>query len=206
MRSLIVFDAMGVIYKTSDDVADLLIPYLKKLSPDISGEKKRMLYHKLSLGQISSEHFFTRLGFSDMFPKIEKEYLNTCIELDNEFIPLINKIKQNYDIAMLSNDASEWSKHLRQRFNLNKYFKEFIISADVGFRKPSEEIYKIFLKKTKRNAVECIFIDDSIKNLKSAERLGFKTIWFNRNHENIEYSGLKVESHNQIYSILRSLT
>ncbi len=205
MRKLIVFDAMGVVYTTCDDVSGLLIPYLKKINPDISDKAVQQLYHKLSLGIINSEEFFSEFGFSNKFPEIQSDYLESCLVLDENFVPLAEKLKEKYDLAMLSNDASEWSKHLRNRFCLDDYFDYYVISGDAGFRKPSEEIYKILLEKANTIPQECVFIDDNVKNIETAENLGFNTIWFNRNKERIGRYGYTVESLPEIYNITNSI-
>jgi putative hydrolase of the HAD superfamily len=194
MKKLIVFDAMGVIYKTSDDIKDLLVPYLQSINNTLNTQKVYELYHSLSLGKMSSKEFFTKLGFSKNYSIIEKDYLDSCLKLDSEFIPLAENLKDNYQLAMLSNDVSTWSEFLREKFDLDKYFAASIISSDVGSRKPSHEIYQALLNKTNYKACDCIFIDDNINNLEAAKTLGFNTTWFNRNDEDKLYDGYTVKS------------
>ena len=44
--------------------------------------------------------------------------------------------------------------------------------------KPDQEIYKILLDRYGLKAEECVFIDDTEENVRSAEKLGFKGIVF----------------------------
>lgn len=182
MKNWLIFDAMGVIFTVSDDVKDLLIPFRGEHRS--SDEKTRDLYIKASLGQLSSKQFWLSLGFEN-WQETEKEYLSTYT-LDSNFIKTAEKLSQTYNLAMFSNDVSEWSAHLREKHNLNRLFKAVIISGDVGFRKPNKEIYEILLSKISAPASNCIFVDDNSKILLPAKEIGMKTILFNRNKADTE--------------------
>jgi len=205
MKKLIILDAMGVIYKTSDDIKNLLYPYLKKIDSKITFNRINKLYLELSLGKIASKDFFSQLGFLDEFPQIETDYLDTCLELDEGFLNLAGVLSEKYDLAMLSNDASEWSAYLRRKFGLDKYFITSVISGDIGIRKPSLEIYKVLLEKAERKAHDCVFIDDNIANLSAAKACDINTIWFNRNKEEKEYNGASVYTMRELIGAINSL-
>lgn len=55
-------------------------------------------------------------------------------------------------------------------------------------RKPQKEIYELALERIERRPEECIFVDNSVKNLKVAGELGIVPILFNRDKE--EYDGI----------------
>ncbi len=176
----IVFDAMGVIFKVGDDTRRLLIPMLKELAPSFSSQQIYDIYIEASLGNISAFDFWQKLGLGEDYPEIQDAYLDQYLTLDEFFKPAAEELAENYRLALLSNDLSEWSKHLRERHGLNEFFDEVIISADVHCRKPSEQIYNILLQRIGAQSGDCIFIDDSIENLKAAARLGIHTILYNR--------------------------
>ena len=176
----VVSDAMGVVYEVGDDTNDLLVPYVQELNPLISREKINEVYLTASLGRISSRQFWRDLGFGDRYPRIEEDYLTTCLRLDPGFKGTAEKLLRSYSLAMLSNDVAEWSVYLRAMFDLDKYFNAVIISGDVGYRKPGREIFDIFLGKVKAPASNCVFVDDSAKNLRAAAELGFRTVKFLR--------------------------
>ena len=189
MKKLIIFDAMGVIYEEGDDVGRLLFPYLKRYIPNLSFANLHELYIKLSLGQFSSEEFFSALGLLKKYPEIEKDYLDTCLELDGQFIPTVKSLSDKYDFAMLSNDASQWSGYLRKKYDLERFFSDIIISADVGCRKPSEKIFEILLDRNHMSAADCCFIDDNMNNIRAAQSIGMNAILFDRTAEEKNYSG-----------------
>ena len=57
-------------------------------------------------------------------------------------------------------------------------FDFVIFSNEVFTRKPYKKIYDLAVQKSGFDYVECLFIDDDKKNLKTAEQLRIKTILF----------------------------
>ncbi len=80
---------------------------------------------------------------------------------------------------------SEWSKKLRKRFRLEKYFEGFVVSGDAGARKPAPAIYHKLLELMQENPKNITFVDDNAKNLDSAAALGFHTILFRPMGDNV---------------------
>ena len=189
----IVFDAMGVIFKVGDDTGRLLIPMLRELVPALTKEQIYAAYIEASLGNLSAFDFWQRLGLGEDYPQIQNAYLDQYLTLDELFKPVAKEMAERYRLAMLSNDLGEWSNHLRKRHGLDELFDEVIISADVGLRKPSEQIYKLLLQRIGALPENCIFVDDSIENLKAAAKLGINTVLYNRD-KITDYDGHLINS------------
>ena len=111
---------------------------------------------------------------------MEKQYLDECLTIDPEFLEAAARLKENYNLAILSNDVSEWGTYLREKYGINELVEFAVISGDVGYRKPSEEIYQLALERTGTAPEDCVFIDDRDKNLKPALGLGMKAVRFLR--------------------------
>lgn len=184
----VILDVMGVIFEIGDDTNDLLVPYIQKRNNMISAEKINEMYLKASLGEISSFDFWNELGFGSKYPEIERDYLDTCLKIDPEFVEVTETLTQNYSLAILSNDVKEWSKYLRAKFDLNRLFKSIIISGEVGYQKPDKRIYNILLDRIQSSPSGCVFVDDRAKNLSSASEIGIKTIRFVREASNDDIS------------------
>lgn len=133
--SWLIFDAMGVIFEIPDDTRDLLIPYVIRHNPLAKEQQILDLYMKASLGEINSRLFWQSLGF-DNWQETEKDYLDSCLILDEDFCKTAQQLQHHYNLALLSNDVCEWSAYLRRKFDLGRFFKEVIISGEVGYRKP----------------------------------------------------------------------
>ena len=85
-------------------------------------------------------------------------------------------------------------------YKLGEFFFEKVISADVHCRKPDTEIYKIMLNRLGTLPNNCIFIDNSVENLRTARDLGMDVILFNRDNE--EFEGKTVYSFEELAGIL----
>jgi len=85
----------------------------------------------------------------------------------------------------LSNFPKEWGDYLVKKFELDKYFSIIVFSGEYKTRKPNEELYKIFIEKSKARPQNCYFVDDSLINLKEARFLLMKTIWRKKEKQEI---------------------
>ena len=57
-------------------------------------------------------------------------------------------------------------------------FDILVFSCKEGVRKPEKKIFELTLKKLGVHAPEAVFIDDKKENVKSAEKIGLKTVLF----------------------------
>lgn len=83
-----------------------------------------------------------------------------------------------YRLGALSNWSHETFPLMRNRFSFLEWFDPLIISGEVKVAKPSEAIFRKFLSHSGQEAGNCLFIDDSLPNIESAQQLGFQTILF----------------------------
>lgn len=99
-----------------------------------------------------------------------------------DLVEIIQKLKPNYKIALISNYPS----HLRgklEKQNLTNLFDEIIISGEVGYQKPQPEIFMLLCKKLNITPSELIFIDDSKKSLEGAATIGYIPILYKNNSQ-----------------------
>ncbi len=200
----VILDMMGVIFKVTDDVNDLLVPYIQKRNEMISAEKINEMYLRASLGEISSFDFWKELGFGDEYLEIEREYLDTCLEIDPDFIGVAKPLTKNYFLAILSNDVKEWSNYLCTKFGLNRLFKIVVVSGEVGYRKPDKRIYNVLLNRIQSSPLDCVFVDDRSKNLRPASEIGIKTIKFAREKSNDDFD-FEIHSFTELPQVLKKI-
>ena len=188
----IVLDMYGVIVKqTGDD----FVPYVQQTFSDLSPEEIYTPWFKANVGELTSLKVWEAIGFQGDLERIEKEYLDT-IELSDGFIDFIEKVKNKYKLAIISNDSSRWSKYLREKFDLNKYFEVISISGDLKIQKPDERIFLLTIEKLGLNAEDCIYIDDREGNLEASEKVGVKPVLLNS--RNVLYGGVSVNSFDEL--------
>jgi len=172
---------MGVIYSVGDDVRELLCPFLLEKGGIKDSSRIDTIYDAASLGDMRSSELWEGVGLE---PSMEDEYLKRY-QLTDGFIDFLETVKsRGYELWCLSNDLSEWSKKLRARFGLISYFKGFVISGDVGSRKPDLAIYQHLINQVNAKPSDMIFVDDKAENLDVASEFGLNTILFSpANHQ-----------------------
>jgi len=174
---VIVFDAMGVILIDPDDIKDILLPYVQELNDQITLQDLRNWYFKLSKGQMKSKEIWKQFFDENLYPKIEDDFIKR-LKLDPSFLDILPKLKEKYQIALLSNDVHEWSKGWRAHYNLEKEFDTTVVSGDpnVKVRKPDKLIYQKLMQRFDYEPQNFLFIDDRLRNLKPASELGMQTV------------------------------
>jgi FMN phosphatase YigB (HAD superfamily) len=92
-------------------------------------------------------------------------------------IKILKELKRNrYRIYALSNFIEEAYEFVIKKFDFFSLFDGSIISWKEKIIKPEIEIYTILLKRYNLLAPECVFLDDHLKFLVTAENLGIYTI------------------------------
>ena len=195
MKALIL-DMYGVIIK---DPEGGLLPFVNRTFPELSRDDVYQHWSKAAVGELSSLDLFRKLRFKGDISKIEKEYLDT-IEINECFYEFAPILKKHYHLALLSNDSSEWSIYLREKFKINDYFEVITVSGDVKTKKPDEQIFRLTLDKLGHSASDCIYVDDREYNLAAAQSLGMDTILFNS--RNVQYDGKIVDSFKELAGML----
>ncbi len=188
----IVLDMYGVIVKqTGDD----FVPYVQQTFPDLKPEEIYTPWFKADAGEITSLEVWKSLGFEGDLEQIEKDYLDT-IELNESFLDFAATVSKHYKMAIISNDSSRWSKYLREKFDINKYFDVISISGDLKIEKPDKRIFQLTIEQLGCKAEECLYIDDREGNLEAAGKMGMHTVLFNSRH--VQFEGDTVTDFNQL--------
>lgn len=199
----ILFDMYGVIIEQSKGK---FIPYTFKSFDESQHERlnkqfrQDKLFLKAGVGEIDSDTFLSLLGFDNPRHHM-KNYIENYLTLDPGFKPFAEEFAKEYDFVLLSNDVSAWSEYLTTYHDINKYFKEKIVSGDVKCRKPDKKIYELALERAGKRPEECIFIDNKVENLIVAQELGIHPILFDRDGE--EYDGVVVNTFEELAKMLR---
>lgn len=64
------------------------------------------------------------------------------------------------------------------KYDLEKYFDEIVISSEVGMIKPEPEVFKYILQKLDEKPDECVFTDDNPNYVNAAKELGIHGLVF----------------------------
>lgn len=78
----------------------------------------------------------------------------------------------------LTNWSAETFPIGRRRFGFLSLFRHITVSGELGLAKPDPAIYRHVLAAAGKDARQCVFIDDSPRNVEAARAIGFNTIRF----------------------------
>lgn len=91
-------------------------------------------------------------------------------------VPTLKKLsRKGYKLGIITNGIAvkQWEKLIR--LGVQDFFKVVVISEEVGFEKPSKEIFEKALKLAKCKAGEAVMIGDKNEDM-VASKVGMKTI------------------------------
>lgn len=204
-KRTLLLDMYGVIIKESKGY---FIPYTfehfdKKEHDRLTiAFREECLFTKAGNGELNSDEFLSLLGYPDPAETM-RDYLANFLTFDQEFLWFAERNYRKYDFVLLSNDVKEWSKYLFELYGLQKYFKKAIISGEIHMRKPENRIFAYTIKHLQCVPQECIFVDNSVRNLNAAQEAGINTVLFNRDNE--AYPGDIVNNFRELDSLLKSM-
>lgn len=91
--------------------------------------------------------------------------------------------EHNYALYALSNAQRYVIDQLFAQFpEVFSVFKGVVISEHAGFAKPDQRIFTYLFEKYNLDPATCIFIDDSLANVETANSLGITGIQFTSEH------------------------
>jgi epoxide hydrolase-like predicted phosphatase len=89
-----------------------------------------------------------------------------------------DELKPKYKIGILSNISNhQWFREYFTKEEL-AMFDEVVLSIDAGVVKPDPRIFELITEKLKAELKEVVFIDDRMKNVGAAKKLGMKAILY----------------------------
>jgi HAD superfamily hydrolase (TIGR01509 family) len=139
------------------------------------------LFNQIETGMISSNEFLKALQKETKnanINQVEKAWNAMLLDLPEERVHLIKKLKNNHTIYLLSNtnaihiDAFKKQLGNKKWLAFCKLFDKMYLSHELGLRKPDVKIFEYILKEQKLKAEEVFFIDDSPQHIASAKKIG----------------------------------
>jgi len=97
----------------------------------------------------------------------------------SENTELLNTLKSKYRLFGLTNWSAEAFPVIYPKYEFFKVFEGIVVSGEERLVKPGKEIYQLLLNRYDLLETESLFIDDSLKNIETANELGFSTIHIN---------------------------
>lgn len=97
-----------------------------------------------------------------------------------ETVTILEQLKtsQKYHIYALTNWSAETFHIALERFDFLQLFEGILVSGQEKMIKPQTAIYELCLKRFNINRNKAVFIDDSLPNVKGAQKIGLTSIPF----------------------------
>jgi len=164
-----------------------------KIDEWVNHYKQKGLFLLFEEGKISTDDFFTELQkMVDLHVSIDdlkQAYLSFLGDLPQQKLNLILQLRKKYKIYMLSNINQFIFEYCKKTyFETNNhifedYFDKAYLSFELGVCKPDKLIFEKMIANANLIPNQCLFLDDGIKNIETANFLGFNT-YFVKPNEN----------------------
>lgn len=124
----------------------------------------------------------------DEFQDIYRTIANRMIKPNEKYNNLLKRLLNKYSLAIMTNGSSDFQREKLARMEIIDLFhNDFIfISEEVGYSKPSPEIYQKALNEFRAQAKKVLFVGDSITNDVSAPlKMGMEAVWVNKDNRSL---------------------
>jgi putative hydrolase of the HAD superfamily len=122
-------------------------------------------------------------------------------------IELMDYVKDRYTLSIITNGFKEVQYIKMEESGLSKYFSHIFISEEVGYNKPSPDIFKHAMETSGAiNAENCLMIGDSLEaDILGAINAGMKAVYLcpESKNESTENNFITVNSLAEIKTILK---
>jgi glucose-1-phosphatase len=96
---------------------------------------------------------------------------------EQQLMNMLSTYQSQFKFFLISNQISDRTSYLRETKNFT-LFSGVYFSSEIGLKKPDRDIFTYIIEKEKLKIESCLFIDDSIENIKSAKLLGMHNYLF----------------------------
>jgi len=116
---------------------------------------------------------------ADLIQAYDVHWEESLMPPNEQAIEIVRQLKQaGWSLFLLSNFSTEKFELVKQKHDFLNLFDDMIISGEHETVKPEPAIFNIALQRINRAASECLFIDDSLPNIKTSRKMGFHAIHY----------------------------
>lgn len=176
--TVVALDGMGVIFKESNDIDNLLVPFAHESGSPLTAEEIVLRARALSLGRMTTAQFWKAIGIDGAPDELDDAYLSR-LSLNPGVVKFLRTLRdRGVRVACITNDSTTWAMKLRQRHSLEGLVDPWVISGQVGVRKPDNPMWEVLRRVTGEPPASIMVVDDDLDILDSARKLGFRTAWY----------------------------
>lgn len=148
------------------------------VSPAFGGN----LLHELCCARLTEDEYLERV-ISRQGWKIAPEHLKPIIRRNfHRHVPgmqaILDRLNPRYELVLLSDHALEWMTYIRTVHSFLDKFRALFFSYELGQTKSDPTTFALVLDALGREASQCMFVDDSERNVAVAVSTGLPSIRF----------------------------
>lgn len=136
---------------------------------------KRLLYDGMHHEEMWPD-FCKAVGRNIDYQVLIDSFVHT--PLDEEMISLVRSLKKSYLTGLITDNKADRINVILEKRQLDDCFDVVAVSANLHCGKERPEIFEYAMQTLQVRPDECVFIDNTAKNLIVPDRLGMKTILF----------------------------
>ena len=222
MIKAIIFDFDGTMTNRTANAYGVFDYYLKPFFKDFSEIEYEAMLQDMMLYDcngtipvrlratpfINKYHDYLPDDFVEKFAEYYYTHMFEYTELKPETINVLEKLKSNYKIALLSNGNSKSQHDKIDQVGINKYFDEVMVSGDYDVHKPDPKIFEMMADKLNVKCEECLMVGDVFSSdILGASKAGMIPVWLLLDSERPakHYDGFRIKKLDEIFSILDKL-
>jgi putative hydrolase of the HAD superfamily len=155
--------------------------------------KQKGLFLAFEEGKITVADFFTQLQQMTQqtvsIDELQQAYLCFLEDVAAYKLELILRLRQKYKILLLSKINQFIFSYSKQNYFssdgrcFEDYFDKAYLSFKIGSCKPDKAIFEYMIADAALTPPDCLFLDDSVANIETANTMGFQTYCV-KPHEN----------------------
>lgn len=138
--------------------------------------------NQYKLGRLDDVQFWSWAAREWNLNKTPDELIKLLVsgyEVDQEVLNIVKSVRsKGYKTLICSNNFPARINGLQNRFGFLNDFDAWALSYEVGFAKPSPEIFNNLIEKSGVSASEIVFSDDNEANIEAGAKLGINTFYY----------------------------
>ena len=108
--------------------------------------------------------------------------------------------------VVFSNAPQHYAHAVLKLLRVNDLFDDVIAVEHTRYRpKPDSSGFVHLLKSHRVKAAQCVMVEDSLENLRTAKRLGMRTVWVSAGYKSSPYVDVKIRDVMQLPDVLHRL-
>ncbi len=173
---LVVLGGVGVVWDGGTDPEGLLVSFVRDHGGIADPREVADRYRAASLGQVSSAEFWDSVDVAGDPEGLDHDYLSG-VRLRPDVMEFLDQMaRRGLTVACLTNAVLPWSVLLRRRFGLDDLIAHWVVSGEIGARKPGQAMFEALRRMSGVPFRNMLLVDSEIATLEAARTMGMSTV------------------------------